>query len=124
MLVEDDRMLAKSVMALLRDNKSVEIVHRSDARTAIAKMRADMDGRWFDLILSDYSLGEGDKGDEVLRSAMTLQPKARRVLMSGEPAAEKWAKSGEAHVFYLKDSKLARSLLAEVEALSAEAPVL
>jgi DNA-binding NtrC family response regulator len=115
LLVEDNAMLAASLIGLL-ERKDLEIVHCVDAKTAIAVLAT----KEFDLVISDYSLGPGEKGDAVLRAAQSRQPKARRVLMSGEDEAGRFTKDGLAQAFYLKDGQSARSLVLEVEAILGE----
>ena len=111
LLVEDNESLATSVRRLLEMNEA-EVSWAQDALEGV-RLLGEQD---FELVVSDYSLGEGEKGDAVLRAAATLQPAARRILMSGEREAA-WVESeGIAQRFYLKDGGLARQLLAEARA--------
>jgi DNA-binding NtrC family response regulator len=114
LLVEDTQMLAESIISLL-ERKGAEIVHVTNVSAACKLLREQE----FDLLISDYSLGPQEKGDAVLRVALEVAPKMRRVLMSGEEEAAWTAKEGLAHVFYIKDSKLAKLLMAEAGALEA-----
>lgn len=119
LLVEDNLMLAGSVIALM-ERKGLDIMHCSDVSSALAALAESE----FDLVVSDYSLGVSEKGDTVLRQVALVQPKAKRVMMSGEEDAKRFVESGEAQAFYLKDSHLARALVALAEAVEIETPSL
>jgi DNA-binding NtrC family response regulator len=120
LLVDDDRALVSSVVHLLtRQGATVVCTYNlAGAKAMLESVEA------LDLVISDYSIGPKEKGDVVLRTAMRLQPQARRILISGEEAAARFVESGEAQVFYLKDSQMVGSLVAEMEALSPEVPSL
>ena len=112
-------MLAESVTRLL-ERKGLEIVYAASVEAALSALK----DQEFSVVISDYSLGMVGKGDAVLAAVADKQPHARRILMSGEKEAERFAKNGLAHIFYLKDSKLARALMAEIATAEVEAPTL
>ena len=111
LLVEDTEMLADSTRRLL-EMHAVEVVWAQDAAEGV-RLLGEQE---FELVVSDYSLGPGEKGDSVLKAAAELQPSARRILMSGEQEARWVEVQGIAQRFYLKDSRLARHLLEEARA--------
>jgi DNA-binding NtrC family response regulator len=117
LVVEDDVMLAKSLVGLL-ELSGAEIVHKADAASAKAALQEG----GFGLVVSDYSLGAGENGDAVLKAAQALQPQAKRIMMSGSNSAEWVVEAGLAQAFYLKNSGLAEVLLSEAEALAKPAP--
>jgi DNA-binding NtrC family response regulator len=119
LLVEDDLMLARSICSLLEES-GAEIIHKADAASAKAALA---EGE-FALVVSDYTLGQGENGDAVLIAAKTQQPLTRRLMMSGSNSAEWVVEAGLAQAFFLKTSRLAGVLLAEVEALSKPTPAL
>jgi DNA-binding NtrC family response regulator len=116
LLVEDDVLLAKSVVGLL-ELSGAEVVHKADAKGAEEALATSS----FGLLITDYSLGAGPHGDEVLKAAQRLQPTTKRIMMSGTKAAEWVVEAGLAQAFYLKTSSVAGILLEEVEALNKQA---
>ena len=111
LVVEDDLMLAQSVVALL-EMSGADIVHKADAASALVALKEGS----FGLVVSDYSLGQGENGDSVLKAAREWQPQAKRIMMSGSNSAEWVVEAGLAQAFYLKDAGLGEVLLGEIEA--------
>lgn len=120
LLVEDDLRLAESLMGLLEMAEGVEIIHKADA---VMALKALAEGS-FEMVVTDYALGKGVNGDAVLKAAKELQPKAKRLMMSGSKSAEWVVEAGLADAFYLKEGGLAGVLLDEVEALGKQARTL
>jgi DNA-binding NtrC family response regulator len=112
LVVEDDVALAKSMVGLLEETGAV-VVHAVDAAGAEAALA----GEGFGLVVSDYSLGPGPKGDEVLKAAKALQPGARRIMMSGSKEAIWVVEVGLADTFMLKTGRMAGELFNAVEEL-------
>ena len=113
LVVEDDVMLASSLVGLL-ELSGAEIVHKADAASAKVTLKEGS----FGLVVSDYSLGIGENGDAVLKACKELQPQAKRIMMSGSNSAQWVVEAGLADAFFLKDSGLAEVLLEEAEALT------
>ncbi len=76
LLVEDDPLVARATARLLR------LRHEVTVAGGVAEALAALAGRAFDVVVSDFDLGDGT-GDEVLARAAEVQPAARRVLYSG-----------------------------------------
>ena len=81
LLVEDDVLLAESLARLLRRHFTRVVVTASYA-AGLAALEAEA----FDVVLSDYSLGDGD-GVALLTRAAARWPVSRRVLYSGNARA-------------------------------------
>lgn len=114
LLVEDNLMLAESLVALL-ERKGVEIVHCESTKAALEQLL----GQDFDVLVSDWSLKDA-KSDSLFEVVAESLPSMRRILMSGEADASYMARQGLAQAFYLKDGKLGRCLMQEVASASAE----
>lgn len=82
LFVDDDELMRRCLRRSLQ--KVAEIFAAGSAEEAHAMLRAMP----FDVIVSDYALADGD-GLALLTSASSLQPAAKRALLSGhEPTAE------------------------------------
>lgn len=86
LVVDDDPMMAKHVgqIARLTLSNIVRVSIATDVRTALERLAAH-DPRGVRLVVvSDYNLGAGRTGLEVLEAARRVDPAARLILMSGE----------------------------------------
>lgn len=89
LLVEDQLLVARAVTrALARLEPAPEIVHLMSAPSACEHLIASTDGTVarFDIVLSDYDLGKGGTGADVLAFVRELAVKPQFLFISSNDA--------------------------------------
>lgn len=80
LVAEDEPQIRHYVLEILADDPALEVVCVPSGELAIEKIQSEP----WDIVVTDQRMGVAD-GVDVLRTAATLQPEAKRVMMTGFP---------------------------------------
>ncbi|MEO6951778.1 MAG: response regulator [Polyangia bacterium] len=81
MLVVDDEVLPRRAVARWLGGLGLEVVAVATAAEALELLAQDK----FDVVVADWLLGPGERGDWLLSEVRSRYPDIRRVLFSGQP---------------------------------------
>lgn len=80
-LVVDDEVLPRRAVARWLGGLGLEVVAVATAAEALELLAQDR----FDVVVADWLLGPGERGDWLLSEVRSRYPEIRRVLFSGQP---------------------------------------
>ena len=91
LIVEDNKLIARTLVSVVErrlawmpccegKGQRIHVVHSFQNAVALLEKRP-----LIDVVVSDYDLGNGRNGIDLLKQAKKIRPPARRVLFSGHP---------------------------------------
>lgn len=83
-LVVDDEVLPRRAVARWLAGLGLEVVAVATAAEALALLAQEK----FDVVVADWLLGAGERGDWLLGEVRSRYPEVRRVLFSGQPVED------------------------------------
>ena len=99
LLVDDEPLVLRSLQRSFRRKEDCAVETYTDPEQALARLQT----KNFDVIISDYRM-PGMNGTEFLRAARELQPRAVRMILSGQADQQALVHAiNEAHIFRFLD---------------------
>lgn len=112
LLVEDDAAAAEALLLILRD-WGAEVIHGQDGDALVSAVGPRLaDVRW---IITDFHLGKGENGVDLVKRLRTAAPSSRVLVLSGSFTGRATLDAAEAGFDVMQKPARAKSIIAWLE---------